>query len=125
MIDALKIELTSLRQRISQMKKQADAIQTIIFYLEGESGNIPIVKHRGRPKKGNTEPSQIKQEIIKVIERHGKPMHCKDILDELSESGIIVGGADPRRNLVAHLSLNKTIFKPVGSGYWTLGNRYE
>jgi len=58
-------------------------------------------------------------EIWKVLQAAGEPMHYKDVLVHLLAKGIHVPGGNPANNVGAHMSADPR-FKNVGRGTWGL-----
>ena len=57
-----------------------------------------------------------------VLSRKGVPMHYREILKEVSEEGVAIGGHDPGTTLIAYLGRDKRFSKAreAGRGYWRL-----
>jgi hypothetical protein len=57
-----------------------------------------------------------------VLSRKGIPMHYREILEEVSKSGVVIGGHDPGTTLIAYLGRDRRFVKAteVGRGYWGL-----
>ena len=58
-------------------------------------------------------------EMERIFESEGRPLHFKDIYQMLRERGVRVAGEDPVKNTGAHLSLDDR-FLSSGSGIWEL-----
>ena len=57
-----------------------------------------------------------------VLSRKGVPMHYREILEEVSKQGVVIGGNDPGTTLIAYLGRDKRFLKAreKGRGYWKL-----
>lgn len=57
-----------------------------------------------------------------VLSRKGVPMHYREILEEVTKEGIVIGGHDPGTTLIAYLGRDKRFAKAreVGRGCWGL-----
>jgi len=65
------------------------------------------------------KPSDV---VCDVLSRKGVPMHYREILEEVSKEGIVIGGHDPGTTLIAYLGRDKRFSKAreIGRGYWRL-----
>ena len=64
--------------------------------------------------------SEIRKGSIAILENKGQPTHRMDLLKELADSGIRVGGKVPVNTLGSILSRFDKDFKPHGQGIWGL-----
>jgi hypothetical protein len=126
MVKRLKAELNNLQAEIDRLQKQADGIRLTVEYLERKeniaspTGTIASPMPRV-PKKYPVEgPSALVKAMIDILKANGAPMHYRELYKTLLHNQIPVGGKDPQRNVSAHLSLNKELFEPLGSGIWAL-----
>jgi hypothetical protein len=57
-----------------------------------------------------------------VLSRKGVPTHYRELLEEVSKEGVVIGGRDPGTTLIAYLGRDKRFVKAteVGRGYWGL-----
>ena len=57
-----------------------------------------------------------------ILARIGKPLHYRELLDEINKLGIVVGGRDPGTTLIAYLGRDSRFTKAreVGRGFWKL-----
>jgi len=57
-----------------------------------------------------------------VLSRKRVPMHYREILEEVTKEGIVIGGRDPGTTLIAYLGRDKRFTKAreAGRGFWGL-----
>lgn len=57
-----------------------------------------------------------------VLSRKGIPIHYRELLEEVSKGGVVIGGQDPGTTLIAYLGRDKRFVKArdAGRGYWGL-----
>ncbi len=95
------------------------AIRVIEKYLpDGPVGALATSAHytmtRQQPKQ-----QQILDGLIAILS-DGKPRHTHNLLVELTEKGVAVGGSDPRGNLSSYLSREKELFENDRRNGWSL-----
>lgn len=95
--DALNAKVEALRLVIEDMEKNPDDWET------------------PAPPRG----SAVKDGMERILLEVGKPMHYRQIHEELRRRNIHVAGQNPARNVGAHLSLDPR-FKSLGEGKWGL-----
>lgn len=67
------------------------------------------------------QPKLIRNSMALILRAERKPLHYRELLDRLVDSGVEVNGADPSRTVNAHLS-NDERFVKAGRGYWGLSS---
>lgn len=57
-----------------------------------------------------------------MLSRKGTPMHYRELLEEVTKQGIVIGGNDPGTTLIAYLGRDKRFLKAPekGRGCWKL-----
>ena len=57
-----------------------------------------------------------------VLSRKRVPMHYREILEDVTKEGIVIGGRDPGTTLIAYLGRDKRFTKAreAGRGFWGL-----
>lgn len=103
-LNELKIEISSLQERIQELFKEIgvkqEQAQHIIFLLAAEGYNL---ENEDLVALGTIQIADIAFEFLdKTIEKN--PLHYKEIANSLFEKGIFIPGKDPYANLLSHIS---------------------
>lgn len=109
--------LKKLRETVMQieaerdkLEQQARSFREVISYYEslGDDNEIRV-----------NEPKALANALYTLLERFGRPVHYRQLADELVKQNFPIPGKDPARNVNAHLSLDER-FETNGAGLWGL-----
>jgi hypothetical protein len=115
--------LNQIEKEIRRLTKDRDALNRRIRSLE----TVLEEYSKGEPHenlKAKAEPSNQgrAQKIIAILKESGRPMHYKEIIERLEQTGAekFEGVKDKGATMTATLSLNREVFKRVGKGTYAL-----
>lgn len=122
--------------KLAELKKEAEELTREISERQGKLANLSQLIKRleevlelstleGEPDSKPTPRHANYREICELVEQilaenPGTPMHFQDIADEVQRRGIILGGKDPGRTLVAKLVHDARFVRPERKGYYAL-----
>jgi hypothetical protein len=114
--------LRDLRVRLEELERvlaEADAAANRVrAQVDGYRIVIADFESRGAPP-GFVAAEVLRDEMERILEAEGQPMHRKDIYEKVVASGIRVAGDDPLSNAGAHMSADDR-FRSIGNGLWGL-----
>ena len=116
-IRELMRRLDELEAEFAPVKARYDDLTERITYYRGAINDFA--------EYGNFEGGQqlttkdLRDQMVKVLEDAGIPLHYKFIYERLNQAGIKVPGEDPVRNTGAHLSGDDR-FESLRQGIWGL-----
>lgn len=111
-------DLTNL---LSKLEAERDRIEQEILNVKGAIASAQRIMGDSASDSDESAPpaKTLRNEMVKILQEEGGPLHYGEIYDRLRQRGISVPGKDPRRNIGAHLS-NDERFESLGSGEWGL-----
>jgi hypothetical protein len=115
--------LNQTEKEIRRLTKERDALNRRIRCLEAvRSEYIKDEPHENAKPKTELNSQGRAQKIIAILKEAGQPMHYKEIIDRLKQTGAekFEGVKDEGATMTATLSLNRDIFKRVGKGIYVL-----
>lgn len=95
--------------RLESAKADLDAVDRLIAVQEDMS-----------PPLTPATVDEVRQAAVEILNDHGDKMHRRDILSEMTERGVHVGGRVPVNNLGSVLSRFGDVFESHGQGVWGL-----
>lgn len=113
-------------QTIRQLQRTLEAIEAEAEKLnklaEHFRGVIDYYNELGiEPDSASSPGVDLKDEIERVLESAGIPLHPRQIHSRLLERGVVVRGENPINNTRAHMSGDpQERFRPQGDGTWAL-----
>lgn len=122
----LKAESQELGKEIEERQNRVAKNAQLITHLEGildlssneqESSSPPLLR-----KASYREVSDLVEKIL--AECGKKPVHYRELADEVQRRGVELGGADPARTLVAKISKEPRFVRPVSRGFYALRKDY-
>jgi hypothetical protein len=105
----LRARLTRLEAERERMNQDIAAYHRVLADAEREEAASEFVS----PAK-----SAVNQ-MWRILEEVGRPLHYRDIYQQLQDRGIQVQGLDPLKNVGAHMSADPR-FVSDGKGFWRL-----
>ncbi len=122
----LKKESQALGREIEERQIRQTKIAQMITHLDG------ILELTGNEQKSDTRPAlrradykEICDFVVQILsERQKKPVHYRELADEVQRRGIELGGANPGRTLVAKISSDTRFVRPVSRGFYALRKDY-
>ena len=105
----LRAMRNDIKARLKEAQADLEAVNRLI-----------AVQEEIEPPPAPASVSKTRKASIAILEEKGQPMHRMDLLKELEDSGIRIGGKVPVNNLGSILSRFDEDFKPHGQGIWGL-----
>jgi seryl-tRNA synthetase len=107
--ERLEPELKALERHLQELQADYHAVaKTLELY---ETGSLKVGTDQ--------EPKAVRNRSYDLLQVLGNPLHYTDIFKILTIMGTEVGGQEPSKNLIAHLSQDAR-FKSLGEGKWGL-----
>lgn len=122
----LSKEMQSLGNEIETLQNRQAKVAQLIAHLEGVL-ELSDVEHTSAtmPVLRQAHYSEICDLVEKILaERRKKPMHFRELADEVQRRGIELGGADPGRTLVAKMVWDPRFVRPTKRGFYALREDY-
>ncbi len=120
--------LSQIEREIKKLTRERESLDRRISALERV--RLDYARAEGKePGRTKTEPASAGrvQKTIAVLREAGRPMHYKEIISRLIETGAekFEGAKDQGATMTATLSLHRDIFKRVGKGTYDLVEKEE
>lgn len=125
LIQASKEQLAKLQEDVAFEQRYLTDLVILRDAVPSTGPNVRR-KKRGRPvlNKDAIEPGSLTDQIVKILQEHGKTMRAADIARELAERGATTtakGGMLPMA--LSTLSRRTKVFRRVDRGQYTLVER--
>ncbi len=113
-VERLRAEVADIAARLSSKEAQLRGISDLLA-LETPSVETPPAGN------GSSWPtSRFIDAAVEVLRSSGKPMHYKQLADQLAASGTLIPGQNPAANLVAHMSRDARFGRGLARGTYGL-----
>lgn len=109
LLATLQATLAGLKAQRNRLERLIEAFETVIAHYTEQPE--PLVDPADR--------KALRNELWRVLDAEGHPMHYRDLYQRVSAAGIVVHGQEPVRNVGAHLSGDGR-FRSLGGGMWGL-----
>jgi DNA-directed RNA polymerase delta subunit len=105
------------RSAISKLRSERDRLDAQLAHLEGALAYFEAES----PAQDSPSPpaKSMRNEMVRVLEEAGEPLHYKEIHRRLVARGFRVPGERPENNVGAHISKDER-FESLGKGMWGL-----
>lgn len=126
----LKVQEYSLTQFLEAEEKAERALVSIQPQPKAGTQEVPAEATPGKDMAGKVQGSPLKgkplmEEARQVLLKAGKALHYLEITKIIQEAGLVISGANPAGNLLAHIARRPDIFVRIGPGVWGLKDRDE
>ncbi len=127
-IEALKQEMETLERDIrpkvriiNENKSKIEVLEKYLAISDNQHLSKDIRYLRPSRRLGSTSSDRTVGNVaVEVLGRHGEPMHYTDVMHKMKhDEDFIVGGQDPKGNMLAHLANDARIIR-VGKGIYAL-----
>lgn len=116
------------RKRIIEMKSEIAELERFIeLYdvLGNEDSKKSVDKSPDKPKGGrdprNSKPSELVRVAYQAIIEKGRPMNRSELVNDLENKELIIGGSDKSKNMGTIMWRSKKFDNIDGLGYWPKG----
>ena len=122
----LKRESKNLGKEIEERQNRLAKHSQMISYLEGVLElSSDEQKLTNKPALRRADYKEICDLVVQILsERQKKPVHYRELADEVQRRGIELGGTKPGRTLVAKISKDPRFVRPVSRGFYALRKDY-
>ena len=130
-VDARKADLKRLSEELQHSERELQLLIELAR-LRGIPVEASLAGNAERPT-SVSEPAidghdnQLQEAVIQILRGSGTPMHIQDLLARVREAGVEVPGRGTSANLIASISSNPAIVRPVRGMYglreWGLTDR--
>lgn len=118
----LDLELANIHTVRRQKEKRLEHIEALL----GNEKPKPAHKVQMSSERGFSSSTEAILDTAEAIlrERNKEPMHYRDLADELSRRGIVIGGKNPAGGLISRLSGDDRFVRPTSKGFYGLREDY-
>ena len=125
-LQELRKELRRLGSEIVERQNRLAKVAQLISHLEGVL-ELSSDEHKPdeKPALRRADYKEICDLVEKILaEREKKPVHYRELADEVKRRGIELGGTDPGGTLVAKISKEPRFVRPASRGFYALRKDY-
>ena len=111
---SLREKAIEIEARFDQLRQERDALHIVLKMFEDDNASV----------NGPEEPT-LKEEITNAMEeifKNEQPLHRTEILRQVRDKGIFIGGRRPLNSISSYLSIDPR-FKVFGRGLWGLARQ--
>ena len=109
-IDAER-QLAEVQEQLQSAQVDKQAWERTLSLYENNSLQVHV----------DQEPKAVRNRSYIFLQALGRPIHYTALFKFLTGMGVEIGGAEPQKNLLAHLSQDSR-FKSFGEGRWGLAD---
>lgn len=117
--EVLKGEIEERQRRLANLAQLINRLEEVLELstIEDAPDAKPVLRHANYKEICNL--------VAQILAEHDKkPVHFRQLADEVRRRGIRLGGADPGRTLVAKLVWDDRFIRPERKGYYALREDY-
>lgn len=130
LIDRQEAQAAELRSQIARKQTELKTLESKLAAILGgvsapvvQSASAPAQPGRGGRLGGNPNSMGQKQLLIDILRKAGKPLSITEILAAMAARGYKWESASPRKALGVALYPDRTNFKKVKRGYFTVAGK--
>jgi hypothetical protein len=119
----LEREVAVRTEALAQLKMHVQQLRELIAFVSATADDGAGASPLSTQPRSRMQPTKVaRNALFEILREASGPKHSRDLLKQLQERGVEIGGKDPANNVRSYLS-HDTRFVSCGQGLWGLRSR--